>query len=248
MKKKNIKIGQEELDEYKFDRKDIALMLAKSTNAIRMMMRKSNCLLEYRFDGKKFWFKRPRDYLVDTPPSDHHKREVNQLHNKIQKKYNRGATHKGKGKYTTDAFKLHNEMKILNSIGGKFRSESHRREFDKLNKEALKIAQNNLQKREQKELMGQYKNPGKYGGLLNAKGIKEAEDQVHVRSVRNWELNFNTTDHSAGGSVFFGTFGRKAKEDKKAIEIDPRDFSPDDQEPEFKNKVEEDIWRLKNKK
>tara|TARA_Y100000294_G_scaffold159274_1_gene162123 strand:+ start:362 stop:562 length:201 start_codon:yes stop_codon:yes gene_type:complete len=54
-------------------------------------------------------------------------------------------------------------MKILNSIGGKFRSESHRREFDNLNKEALKIAQNNLQKREQKELTGQYKNPGKYG-------------------------------------------------------------------------------------
>ena len=45
MTKKKIKIGQAELDEYKFDRQDIALMLGKTTNAIRMMMRKSNCTL-----------------------------------------------------------------------------------------------------------------------------------------------------------------------------------------------------------
>ena len=33
-----------------------------------------------------------------------------------------------------------------------------------------------------------------------------------------------------------------------SVEIDPRNFSPDDREPEFRNKVQESIWRLKNKK
>ena len=40
----------------------------------------------------------------------------------------------------------------------------------------------------------------------------------------------------------------KNYKEKEDVEIDPRDFSPDDREPEFKNKVEESIWRLKNKK
>jgi hypothetical protein len=222
-------------------------MLGKSTNAIRMIMRKSNCKLEYRFDGKKFWFKRPRDYIVDRPPSDHHEKAVNQYHNKIQKKYNRGATHKGKGKYTTDTFKLKNEMDILNSIGGRFRSESHRKEFDNLNEEALKMAQNNLQKKEQKELMGQYKNPSKYGGLITVKGMQSIEDQEHARLGRSW-LRTNTSDYSAGSSIFFGNFGQKEKEDKGAVEIDPRDLPLDDSEPEHRNKVEESIWRIKNNK
>jgi hypothetical protein len=247
MSKKKIKIGQEELDQYKFDRKDIALMLNKSTNAIRMMMRKSNCKLEYRFDGKKFWFKRPREGLVDRPPSDHHEKAVNQLHNKIQKKYNRGATHKGQGKYSNDAFKLQNEMKILNNIGGKFRSESHRREFDKLNEEALKIAQNNLQKKEQKEHLSQYKNPNKYGGMITVKGMQNIDDQEHARLGRNW-YRYNASDYNQGSSMFFGNFNGKAKEAEGSVEIDPRDLPLDDREPEFNSKIDESIWRLKNKK
>ena len=32
------------------------------------------------------------------------------------------------------------------------------------------------------------------------------------------------------------------------VEIEPRDFPPEDKEPTFTSKVEESIWRLKNKK
>ena len=39
-----------------------------------------------------------------------------------------------------------------------------------------------------------------------------------------------------------------AKLEEDLVEIDPRDFSPDDKEPTFTSKVEESIWRLKNKK
>ena len=45
---------------------------------------------------------------------------------------------------------------------------------------------------------------------------------------------------------FFGTFGQQEKEDRGAVEIDERDIPVDDREPEFKSKVDEAIWRLKN--
>ena len=222
-------------------------MLGKSTNAIRMIMRKSNCKLEYRFDGKKFWFKRPLDYIVDRPPSDHHEKAVNQYHNKIQKKYNRGATHKGQGKYTEDVFKLQNEMKILNSIGGKFRSESHRKEFDKLNKEALKMTLDTVHKREQKEILSQFKDPNKYGGMLTVQGMKNLDDQKHARLHSKW-YRYNASDYSQGSSIFFGNFNGEAKEAEGSFEIDSRDLPPDNREPEFNSKIDESIWRLKNKK
>ena len=136
---------------------------------------------------------------------------------------------------------------ILSIWGGKFRSESHRKEFDNLNEEALKMAQNNLQKKEQKELMGQYKNPSKYGGLITVKGMQNIEDQEHARLGRSW-LRTNTSDYSAGSSIFFGNFGQKEKEDKGAVEIDARHLPLDDSEPEHKNKIEESIWRIKNNK
>ena len=42
--------------------------------------------------------------------------------------------------------------------------------------------------------------------------------------------------------------GQSLEEEKGSVEIDERDFTPDDREPEFKNKIEEHTWRLKNKK
>jgi len=242
MSKKKIKIGQEELDEYKFDRKDIALMLGKTTNAIRMIMRKSNCTLEYRFDGKKFWFKRPRDYLVDTPPSNQHEKAVNQLHNKIQKKYNRGATHKGQGKYTEDVFKLQNEMKIMNHIQGKFRSEAHRKEFEKLNEEGLKIAQENVRKKEQK-LLGTYHGRPKYGGMVYGSS-DWYKNEYDIDAVKPPDTSFHL-----GGRPYGEMVGKNYKEEED-IEIHNRDLPPDDREPTFETAggVEESIWRLKNKK
>jgi len=170
MDKKNILKGQEELDQYKFDRNDMAVMLGKSPNAIRMMMRRKNCPLEYRYDGKKYLFKRPRDYHNQRPPDQSEKKsysnDVERYHQQTQKKYNRGATHEGKGNYPNDAFKKQNEMKIMNNINGKFTSEAHKKEFNDLNKEGLKIAQDNLFKKRQKEMQEQFVKPGKYGEML----------------------------------------------------------------------------------
>ena len=237
--------GQSELAEYKFDRQDIALMLGKSTNAVRMMMRRSNCTLEYRFDGNKFWFKRPRANIVAGPSLDHpknaHEKALRDYDTKVQKRYNRGATHKGKGRYTEDVFKLQNEMKIMNHIQGKFRSEAHRREFEKLNEEGLKIAQENLRKKEKKSL-GVFGNRPKYGGMIHGDRTTQWQLPYDMDAPRPPRSSFHL-----GGKPYSDLVGKNHKEEED-IEIHQRDLPVDGREPEFKNKVEESIWRLKNKK
>ena len=46
----------------------MAKLLGISTNALSCRMRKGKCDLKYRFDGRNFLFKRPREKLVAGPP------------------------------------------------------------------------------------------------------------------------------------------------------------------------------------
>jgi len=239
------KTGQTDLDEYIFTRPEMAKLLGISTNALRMRMRKGKCDLEYRFDGNQFRFKRlARDRvntMIGDQPKTRHEKALRDYDRKVQKKYNRGATHKGKAKYPNEVFKLQNEMKIINHIKGKFKSEAHRREFEKLNEEGLKIAQDNLRKKEQKSL-GSYHGRPKYGGMVGGISADIWEQPYNVDTPRPPNTSFNIT-----GKPYSELVGKNHKEEED-VEIDPRDFSPDNREPEFKNKVEESIWRLKNKK
>jgi len=235
------KTGQQELDEYIFTRPEMAKLLGISTNALRMRMRKGRCDLDYRFDGTQFKFKRlARDRVITMnrdQPKTAHEKALYDYDKKVQKRYNRGATHKGKGKYTEDVFKLQNEMKIMNHIQGKFRSEAHRKEFEKLNEEGLKIAQENLRKKASNIYHGR----PKYGGMIYGSS-KWYEQPYDIDAPKLPDTSFNIT-----GKPYSELVGKNYKE-KEDVEIDSRDFSPDDREPEFKNKVEESIWRLKNKK
>lgn len=169
--------GQKELDEYKFDREDIASILGKSTNAVRMMMRRSNCPLDYRFDGKKFLFKRPRDIIVNRPPKTSHEKTLRDYDRKVQqrlfpKRYNRGSTHKEhggekpyKGKYDQPSFKQHNELKLLNSLNQKYKNDAQRMEFENMNEEALEEADKRAKEKVNK-MHGTYHGRPKYGGMI----------------------------------------------------------------------------------
>ena len=141
---------KKDLEEYIFTRPEMAKLLGISTNALRMRMKKGKCDLEYRFDGKKFFFKRPRDIIVARPPKisqSSHEKSLRDYDRKVQKRYNRGSTHKEhggekpyKGKYDQQSFKHHNELKLLNSLQGKYKNDGQRREFEAMNEEALKEA------------------------------------------------------------------------------------------------------------
>jgi len=239
------KTGQKELDEYIFTRPETAKLLGISTNALRMKMRKGRCDLDYRFDGTQFLFKRlPRDRLISMMPElpkTTHDKAIHEYDKKIQRKYNRGATHKGRAKYPNEAFKLQNEMKVMNHIQGRFKSESHRKEFEKLNEEGLKIAQENLRKKE-KKLLGTYHGRPKYGGMIRGYSLPQWGNPYDLDKPRPPSGSFHL-----GGKPHSELVG-KSQEEEETIEINQRDFPPDDKEPEFKNKVEESIWRLKNKK
>ena len=144
--------GQEELDQYKLTRREVADFLGITPNAVKCSIRKGNRYkLEYRFDGYQNLFKVPvRDPVISRsvdPLKTPLKRTIQGKYSQSNgtpggtpKVLNRGATHKGKGNYTSEALKMANEMKILNSINKKFKSEEHRREFEKLNEAGLEEA------------------------------------------------------------------------------------------------------------
>ena len=213
------KTGQQELDEYIFTRPEMAKLLGISTNALRMRMRKGRCDLDYRFDGTQFKFKRlARDRVITMnrdQPKTAHEKALYDYDKKVQKRYNRGATHKGKGKYTEDVFKLQNEMKIMNHIQGKFRSEAHRKEFEKLNEEGLKIAQENVRKKEQK-LLGTYHGRPKYGGMVYGSS-DWYKNEYDIDAVKPPDTSFHL-----GGRPYGEMVGKNYKEEED-IEIHNRD-------------------------
>ena len=117
--------------------------------------------------------------------------------------------------------------------------------------------------------IGLDRTPPEYGRKLNTRNL-ERERREETSDLDKWKKETNTkfreksyqdlfgyrhtksivdfSDHGSGNSIFFGSFGKSLEEEKGSVEIDPRDFTPDDREPEFRNKIEEDIWRLKNRK
>ena len=239
--------GQDE--QYKFTRPEMAKLLGITTNALRMRMRRGQYGDQYVIKAGKFIFKRPRDYIGGRPPvnsSKEHEKLLNEyakeVKTKQKKTYNRGATHKGEGKYPNEAFKLQNEMKILNNINGKFTSEAHKREFDKLNKEGLKIAHENLIRNQKKNEPLITKN---YGHMLNSTGLKK------------YSMRDTSTPRDNGSFFLQGKGGTKPnieyeyysdhKLDNGSVEVDISNF-PQDTQPTFKDKVQESIWRLKHNK
>ena len=185
--------GQQELDEYIFTRNEMAKLLGISANALRCRMRKGKCTLDYRFDGKRFLFKRPRDTIVSGPPSDHpknsHDKEIYEYDKGVQKRLNRGATHKGKGNYPNDIFQRHNEMKILNSIHGRFKSDEHRERFERLNDKALKKIDQDIRKEREKNKV-EFHNRPKYGGMVSG------------YSASQWDLPYDSDKAKKPDSSF----------------------------------------------
>ena len=121
-------------EEYKFTRPEFAMFIGISTNALRMRMRRGGFGDMYVIKNGKYLFKRPGPLQDKRPLVDH----VAAPEGTTKRIRNRGAHKDGTAKYTSEAFRRHNEMKILNSINGKFKSDEHRRRFEELNDAALK--------------------------------------------------------------------------------------------------------------
>ena len=227
-----IKKGKEELDQYTLTRSEYANELGKTPNAVRMMMRHGKLSGEYRFDGSKYIFRapeRPRESYDNDHPT------ITNLTTKKIKKINRGNHFKAD--YPNDAFRLYNERKkeqaILNKIQGKFKSEAHELEYKKLNEEALKKSLENTEK-QNKESFSPLKD---YGG------------PVAMRRV-SYPMDRDSYEPPAPIRKPFRGYDSMGSYDDGSVEIDVSRYSGRSviSEPQFKSKVSEAIWRLKNKK
>ena len=109
--------------------------------------------------------------------------------------------------------------------------------------------------------------PPEYGRQLNRRNL-DMERRLETANLDKWEKETNTKFKEKTYQDLFGfrhtklviDFGDARSSsrpppyhvgewvDPSSVEIDPINFTPDAREPEFKNKIEEDIWRLKNKK
>ena len=209
--------GQEELDQYKLTRKEVADFLGITTNAVRMSQRGNNSHnLEYRFDGTKFLFKIPRRDPVITRNRDHpsdHPRTPRSTHGSTpglhKKIYNRGADARGEDNYTSNALRMHNDMKHRIALDKKFKSPEHKKAFMDMSeagfKEAyeiskrakLKVSQENSRVSTPEVLPGGNANSfhqshGKYGTMLNAQGIAEGDRKELEREDRKYEQDNET--------------------------------------------------------
>ena len=110
--------------------------------------------------------------------------------------------------------------------------------------------------------------PPEYGRELNRRNL-DMERARETATLDNWERETNTKFKKKKYTDLFGyehtktvvDFGDSPSSSSRpppyhvgpwsepgSVEIDERSFTPDDRVPEFKNKIYEDIWRLKNKK
>ena len=224
-----VKKGLAELEQFTLTRGEYAKRLGITPNAVRMRQRHGKLAGEYRFDGTKYIFKAPegpRDSIVnDHPPLTTQK-----------KKINRGNHFEAN--YPNDSFRLWNEEKkrkaILNKIQGKFKSKAHEIEFNKINDEALKKSLENTQRIE-KESFTPLKD---YGGPISGRRgrdrsliVDDDERSRGPRSQRSYQY------YNVGAPI-----------DDGSVEIDLSQSRASSTEPTFDNKVQESIWRLKNKK
>ena len=215
--------GQKDLDQYIFKRPEMARLLGISTNALRCRMRKGRCDLEYRFDGKNFLFKRPRVIKDPGPPLDppknSHEKTLRDYDRRVQKRLNRGSTHREhggepshKGKYTQQSFKHHNELKLLNSLQGKYQNDGQRREFENMNEEALKEADKRAKSKA--EASNTYHGRPKYGGMIYGSSAKQWERPYDLDNPTPPDTSFNITGKRFCG---YGNYEQMPEEKQEVI-------------------------------
>ena len=218
--------GQEELDQFTLTRSEYANEIGKTPNAVRMMMRHGKLIGQYRYDGSKYIFKspeRPREKHDNDHPI------IKKMTTPNKRKINRGNHFKAN--YPNESMRIFNENRKriadLNKIQGKFKSKEHEIEFNKLNDEALKKSLENTQ--------------------------KKLEQKAHIPPVRSYPT-YDPEDYMPPAPIRkpFRGYDDIGDYDDGSVEINVSRSNyrsgVSHGEPQFKSKVAEAIWRLKNNK
>jgi len=239
---------KEEYDnQFTLTRSEMAKELGITTNALKCRMRKGNTEgLDFRHDGNKFLFKRLRgNQHGQTPLNIRPKGRWHDGNKKKKKDWSeirRGVTHIGEAKYPNEPFRQHNELKILNRIT----KEVPQYVIDKINPKLLSLAEQQYQSELLDKAQGTFSAPKYYGGRTNT--------DTH----RNWKSNysnledntFNPRDKPQVNKGNYNYYDGPSNSDDGSVEINldrVEAKSVIQREPEFRNKVDEAIYRAKKK-
>jgi hypothetical protein len=217
--------------DYTLTRGEFAKRIGKSKEAVRSAMRRGKYGDYYRFDGDKYLFKapdRPRVYYDDN----HGQKTI------PKKQINRGNHYKAN--YPNEAFRLHNQRKILDKLN---KTDP---EFVKKVPELEKIHQQQKAERISTNLENvKIKN---YGGMSYGGGAPE-NSQVIVRSTREETPKLNSYFLCGGtGNSFTGYGESEDRADPGSVEITEEQINratPIEERTSFNNKIEESIYRAK---
>ena len=210
----------------------MARLLGITENALKHRMRRGGGGLDYRLFGNKYLFKRPGANIVNGPPLDHpkdpHEKSLEDYDRKVQKRlfpkrYDRGATHEEhggkpsrKGKYTKSVFKYHNEMKMLNSLQGKYQNDAQRREFEAMNEEALKEADKRAKKKTD-SFLNDYHGRPKYGGMIRGYSQPYYELPYELDREPPPSSSFHIGGKPYGEQEGYGNYAPSEEEKQKPI-------------------------------
>jgi hypothetical protein len=183
---------QQYLEQFVLTRSEMAESLGISTNALKCRMRKGNTEgLDFRHDGKKFLFKRLRGNQVGQTPVIRPKGRWHEGNKKKKNEPRRGVTHIGEAKYPNEAFRKHNELKILNRIT----KEVPQYVLDKINPRLLSLARKQHDD-DLEKAQGVFKEPKYYGGMNHRNNRRYTqsyltEDQQRVDTSFKPNKNYN---------------------------------------------------------
>ena len=255
--------------EFNLSSRDYADILGISTDNLRQRRRREIETNYIQDDKGNYWWKR------DRPTQDKKDTSVRPKKNGLSrvpgqraidtKKRNRGALARGdKSDYPNWRFEEANRVKALAKIRDKLGDEV----VDEITPELFKLAKQNVNKRKQKQLdklvnnqtsresfpIGVDRTPLKYGTMLNQDGLKN-KDYEYARWNNETKVKFLDRPgiqkipdfYDPRPTNFRGPY--EIGSNREDIEIkgvyEGVDYSS---ERKFKNKVDEHIWKLKNKK
>ena len=237
-------------DGYYISTPEFALMLNISTEALRSRRRRGELKGQFKSDGKKYWW---RSLRPDTVKKIRNNRPVVRVsRSNIKRKRRRGAHIRGdETLYPNHAFKVANELKMLNRI----KSEVPESVINEINPELIKLAQDKLLKKREQMEKDLWTPPKTYGGMLRGYSINFEHDLENRRRDYQYEHSeqerrkqrdntFYLNSHSRNNSG--GAYNIGEPDDDGSVEVPILEMGPGDSniEREPISKVRESILRL----
>jgi len=215
---------------------EFALMLGISTEALRSRRRRFELEGQYKSCGKKYWWKSVRPNQVKAIRNNRLK--VSSSVSRVPRSRRRGAHSTGQEtRYTNQSFKYANELKMLNRI----KSVVPESVINEINPEVIKVAQDNLLKKREKQLKESSLMTGRnYGGPIRGYELAREYDLENRRRDTSFYLDSVSRDGRSGA------YSITEPDDPGAVELEPRELGPGDSniEREPISKVRESILRL----